>query len=310
MNLQPEFEAFERGWAAGANQLVYARLAADLDTPVSLMLKLGDARTDTFMLESVTGGEVRGRYSVVGMKPDLIWKCHGAQAQINRQARFDPQSFVAETAAPLDSLRALITESRVDGAAHFAGLWRTQIEFSAAADRLHEIVAEQDTVVQVECLAIKIARGFTNFEEFLDLGVADVEIAGGRPATQRPLADGECERIHHPDKRDDAAGFAVKADRLANAAYIAPIGADAAAARCKPDILVPCIDDALQAVVDTVQIAGNREPATGASVGQNGGCRHEPQFRDIIVQPLRVILIVGIGAGDAGKQILIAFARQ
>ena len=114
MNLQPEFEAFERGWAAGANQLVYARLAADLDTPVSLMLKLGDARTDTFMLESVTGGEVRGRYSVVGMKPDLIWKCHGAQAQINRQARFDPQSFVAETAAPLDSLRALITESRVD----------------------------------------------------------------------------------------------------------------------------------------------------------------------------------------------------
>ncbi|MBE0553899.1 MAG: hypothetical protein IH625_09430, partial [Rhodobacteraceae bacterium] len=36
------------------------------------MLKLGEARTDTFMLESVTGGEVRGRYSVVGMKPDLI----------------------------------------------------------------------------------------------------------------------------------------------------------------------------------------------------------------------------------------------
>lgn len=114
MNLQPDFKAFERGWAAGANQLVYARLAADLDTPVSLMLKLGDARTDTFMLESVTGGEVRGRYSVVGMKPDLIWKCHGTQAQINRQARFDLESFVAEAAAPLDSLRALIAESRVD----------------------------------------------------------------------------------------------------------------------------------------------------------------------------------------------------
>ena len=114
MTLQPDFDQFERGWAQGTNQLVYARLAADLDTPVSLMLKLAEARTDTFMLESVTGGEVRGRYSVVGMKPDLIWKCHGTSAQINRQARFDPQAFVPETAAPLDSLRALIAESRVD----------------------------------------------------------------------------------------------------------------------------------------------------------------------------------------------------
>ena len=61
MALIPSFEDFARGWDSGKNQLVYARIAADLDTPVSLMLKLGDARTDTFMLESVTGGEVRGR---------------------------------------------------------------------------------------------------------------------------------------------------------------------------------------------------------------------------------------------------------
>ena len=92
MALIPDFETFARGWAEGQNQLVYARLAADLDTPVSLMLKLTEARTDSFMLESVTGGEVRGRYSVVGMKPDLIWRCHGPQAQINREARFDAWS--------------------------------------------------------------------------------------------------------------------------------------------------------------------------------------------------------------------------
>ena len=114
MNLLPSFEQFERGWAQGHNQLVYARLAADLDTPVSLMLKLAEARTDTFMLESVTGGEVRGRYSVVGMKPDLIWKCHGTTASINRDARFDPQAFTALSGAPLDTMRALIAESRVD----------------------------------------------------------------------------------------------------------------------------------------------------------------------------------------------------
>jgi anthranilate synthase component 1 len=114
MKLLPSFEQFEREWAQGKNQLVYARLAADLDTPVSLMLKLAEARTDTFMLESVTGGEVRGRYSVVGMKPDLIWKCHGTKSSINRQARFDPQAFEPLEGAPLDSMRALIAESRVD----------------------------------------------------------------------------------------------------------------------------------------------------------------------------------------------------
>ena len=114
MKLLPSFEEFEQAWAQGKNQVVYARLAADLDTPVSLMLKLGEARTDTFMLESVTGGEVRGRYSVVGMKPDLIWKCHGDAASINRQARFDPQAFAALPGAPLDTMRALIAESRID----------------------------------------------------------------------------------------------------------------------------------------------------------------------------------------------------
>lgn len=114
MNLLPSFEDFEAAWAQGKNQLVYARLAADLDTPVSLMLKLAEARSDTFMLESVTGGEVRGRYSVVGMKPDLIWQCHGTQSRINREARFDPQAFVPLQGHPLDTMRALIAESRVD----------------------------------------------------------------------------------------------------------------------------------------------------------------------------------------------------
>ncbi|MES2143539.1 MAG: anthranilate synthase component I [Pseudomonadota bacterium] len=113
MQLSPPFDVFERGWAAGENQIVWARLAADLDTPVSLMLKLAEARSDTFMLESVTGGEVRGRYSIVGMKPDLIWHCEGGTSRINRQARFDPAAFDAQEGHPLGTLRALIAECRV-----------------------------------------------------------------------------------------------------------------------------------------------------------------------------------------------------
>lgn len=113
MDLTPDFAAFERGWAEGRNQLVTIRLAADLDTPVSLMLKLAEAAPLSFMLESVTGGEIRGRYSIVGMKPDLIWECRGTQARINRQARYS-DAFEDDPRPPLDSLRALIAESRIE----------------------------------------------------------------------------------------------------------------------------------------------------------------------------------------------------
>ena len=113
MELTPDFDSFARAYEAGHNQVVYARLAADLDTPVSLMLKLSGAAKDAFMLESVTGGEVRGRYSIIGMKPDLVWQCHGASSRLNRHARFDPDAFEDQTGDPLDNLRALIAESRI-----------------------------------------------------------------------------------------------------------------------------------------------------------------------------------------------------
>ena len=66
------------------------------------------------MLESVTGGEVRGRYSIIGMKPDLVWRCRGTQSELNRSARFDPDGFEPQDGNPLDNLRALLAESRID----------------------------------------------------------------------------------------------------------------------------------------------------------------------------------------------------
>ncbi|MCR9107996.1 anthranilate synthase component I [Marivita sp. XM-24bin2] len=112
--LTPDFDSFARAYEAGQNQVVYARLAADLDTPVSLMLKLTGAAKDAFVLESVTGGEVRGRYSIIGMKPDVIWQCHGTQSRINRAARYDPDAFEPQQDDPLTTLRALIAESKID----------------------------------------------------------------------------------------------------------------------------------------------------------------------------------------------------
>tara|TARA_R110002095_G_scaffold197703_1_gene176991 strand:+ start:125 stop:1636 length:1512 start_codon:yes stop_codon:yes gene_type:complete len=114
MAILPGFESFARGYEAGKNQLVWTRLIADLDTPVSLLLKLTQARRDSFLLESVTGGELRGRYSILGMKPDLIWRCRDGAADINRNARYDDAAFVVDHQPPLASLRALIDECKLD----------------------------------------------------------------------------------------------------------------------------------------------------------------------------------------------------
>jgi anthranilate synthase component 1 len=114
MALVPSFEDFAKAYNAGQKQVVYTRLAADLDTPVSLMLKLTGAQKDAFVLESVTGGEIRGRYSIVGMKPDLIWRSEGPTSSLNRMARYDSDAFEAQDLPPLDALRALIAESHID----------------------------------------------------------------------------------------------------------------------------------------------------------------------------------------------------
>jgi anthranilate synthase component 1 len=113
-----DFESFARGYGAGKPQLVTTRLVADLETPVSAYLKLGansdgSSRENSFLLESVQGGEARGRYSIIGLKPDLIWRARGDVAEINRNA-LNGDSFVAETARPLESLRALVRETQME----------------------------------------------------------------------------------------------------------------------------------------------------------------------------------------------------
>ena len=112
--MTPDFKDFKNGYEAGKHQIVYTRLTADLDTPVSLMLKLTGAGKHAFLLESVTGGEERGRYSIIGMNPDLIWECRGTTSRINRAARFDETAFTDQDGDPLGNLRALISESRIE----------------------------------------------------------------------------------------------------------------------------------------------------------------------------------------------------
>ncbi|MBM84415.1 MAG: anthranilate synthase component I [Rhodospirillaceae bacterium] len=114
MNTFPNTAAFRQAYGNNKSQVVWTTLVADLETPVSAMLKLADGRANAFLLESVEGGAVRGRFSIIGMRPDLIWRFHRHKAELNRNARTDPNAFVACPGPPMHSLRALINESRID----------------------------------------------------------------------------------------------------------------------------------------------------------------------------------------------------
>ncbi len=114
MHSWPDRTEFHAVYEARRPQVVWTTLVADLETPVSAMLKLADDRPYSCLLESVEGGSIRGRYSLIGLKPDLIWRCRGGAAEINRQARFDLETFTACPEPPLASLRALLKESRIE----------------------------------------------------------------------------------------------------------------------------------------------------------------------------------------------------
>jgi anthranilate synthase component I len=114
MQIEPAEESFCRQYAAGKPQVVWTTLVADLETPVSAFLKAAAARPMSFLLESVEGGVTRGRYSIIGLDPDLIWRARGASAEINRSPATKLGVFSPCAEPPLQSLRRLLAESRIE----------------------------------------------------------------------------------------------------------------------------------------------------------------------------------------------------
>jgi hypothetical protein len=178
-------------------------------------------------------------------------------------------------------------------------------------DGAHEGVGEQDAVVEVQRLAVRVAAGGApDLDELLDLGVRDRQVDGGRATPQRALADREGQAVHHPDEGDDAGGLAVLPDLLAQRAQVAPIRADAAALGGQPHILVPQPDDGFERIIRLVQKAGDRQAARGAAIAQHRRRRHEPELGDVVVDALRMRGIIAIGRGNAGKEVLVGLARH
>ncbi|HEY2884590.1 MAG TPA: anthranilate synthase component I [Rhizomicrobium sp.] len=115
MAIEPEYSEFARVYDSSTPQVLYRKLVADLETPVSAFLKLAEGQENAFLLESVQGGETRGRFSIIGLKPDLIWRCRQGKAEINREARRDARKFLPDVNSekPLAALRVLAKACRM-----------------------------------------------------------------------------------------------------------------------------------------------------------------------------------------------------
>lgn len=103
-----------RGLANGRPQVVVRRIVEDLETPVSAYLKVGWGRPHAFLLESVEGGALNGRYSILTLDPDVVWRCRDGVASIARGPDVAAKRYEPQPGGALDSLRALMAETRFD----------------------------------------------------------------------------------------------------------------------------------------------------------------------------------------------------
>ena len=114
MKIEPAFEAFQSTYDAGAPQLVWTRLIDDLETPVSAYLKIGHGRPYAFLFESVEGGAWRGRYSIITLNPDLVWRCRGDKAEVAEGEDIAAGRFTPQSGGALESLKDLVAASRIN----------------------------------------------------------------------------------------------------------------------------------------------------------------------------------------------------
>ncbi len=111
--LENESNAFAQ-LQGGSPALVWRKVIADTETPVGAATKLIEPGRGDFLLESVEGGEVRGRYSLLGLDPDLIFRASGNRAEINPQWKTDRGAFGPCDRDSMAALRDLVDACRID----------------------------------------------------------------------------------------------------------------------------------------------------------------------------------------------------
>jgi len=107
-------EAARAALSNGQPALLWTTRVADTETPVAAALKLIQPGRGDFLLESVEGGSVRGRYSLLGLAPDLVFRGDGHDAAINDSWLSDRAAFVPCEEPTLAALRTLVGQCRMD----------------------------------------------------------------------------------------------------------------------------------------------------------------------------------------------------
>jgi len=104
-------DKFFKNYNQGIPQIIKKEFIADIETPISSLIKISENEEYSFLLESVEGGDQRGRYSILGCDPDIIWEVNKNKAKVTSLNQDLDLSFLSED--PIKSLKQLVDFSKI-----------------------------------------------------------------------------------------------------------------------------------------------------------------------------------------------------
>lgn len=237
MSPEPPFEAFRQAYEGGAAQVVWSRLVDDLETPVSAFLKIGHGKPYAFLFESVEGGAWRGRYSIITLAPDLVWRCRGDAAEVAEGEDIAAGRFTAQPGGALDSLRDLLAASRIElpaglppmAAGVFGALGYDMIRLAERLPHVNpdpldlpdgvlarpSIVAVFDSIAQEILLVTPVRPGRASAREAYNAAAARLETVAAELKKPAPpllgTAEPEPDRFETPVSREAYRGIVERA---------------------------------------------------------------------------------------------------
>jgi anthranilate synthase component I len=109
---------FDQFFAKSGATVLFKKISTDVITPVLASLKVSEHFPNNhFLFESAENGNNKGRFSLLGFMPDLMWKCIGDKSFINTNFAENSQNFTQENGDVLSNLRQLIKKSHIDWSA-------------------------------------------------------------------------------------------------------------------------------------------------------------------------------------------------
>ena len=114
-------EQFQQQAAEGHTRIPVVReVLSDLDTPLSVYLKLADG-PHTYLFESVEGGERFGRYSIIGLPARRVYAFHGHTLTVSEAGQVVESRDVADPFTEVEALRSAHSVPKLAGLPGFTG---------------------------------------------------------------------------------------------------------------------------------------------------------------------------------------------